>query len=54
MLLVPSGYDVLGTLIFEMQSYGDPASAAVLASALVLVVAAMLTVAGVVRRKERA
>ncbi len=53
-LLVPSGYDVLGTLIFEMQSYGDPASAAVLASALVLVVAAMLTVAGVVRRKERA
>ncbi|MBX7116987.1 MAG: iron ABC transporter permease [Myxococcaceae bacterium] len=53
-LLVPSGYDVLGTLIFEMQSYGDPASAAVLSSALVLVVAAVLTFVGALRRKERA
>jgi iron(III) transport system permease protein len=53
-LLVPSGYDVLGTLIFEMQSYGDPASGAVLSSALVLIVAAMLTFAGALRRREHA
>lgn len=51
-LLVPSGYDVLGTLIFEMQSYGDPASGAVLASAWVLLVAVLLTFAGALRKRR--
>jgi len=33
-LLVPAGRDVLGTLLFELQSYATPASAAVIACAL--------------------
>ncbi len=37
-LLVPPGKDVLGTLLFELQSYADPASASVLACAFVLMV----------------
>jgi len=41
-LLVPAGRDVLGTLLFELQSYADPASAAVIACAFVLFVLAVL------------
>ncbi|WP_224361113.1 ABC transporter permease [Hyalangium versicolor] len=37
-LLVPAGSQVLGTLLFELQSYADPAAAAVLACAFVLLV----------------
>jgi iron(III) transport system permease protein len=43
-LLVPPGTDVLGTLLFELQSYADPASAAVIACAFVLFVLAVLAV----------
>ncbi len=39
-LLVPAGQDVLGTLLFELQSYADPSAAAVLACAFVLLVLA--------------
>lgn len=34
-LLVPAGQDVLGTLLFELQSYADPSAASVLACAFV-------------------
>ncbi|WP_224242305.1 ABC transporter permease [Hyalangium gracile] len=47
-LLVPAGSQVLGTLLFELQSYADPAAAAVLACAfvaLVLVGQALLALA---------
>lgn len=37
-LLVPTGRDVLGTLLFELQSYADPGSAAVIACAFVMLV----------------
>ncbi|MFL5349289.1 MAG: ABC transporter permease [Hyalangium sp.] len=37
-LLVPAGSQVLGTLLFELQSYADPAAAAVLACAFVALV----------------
>ncbi len=37
-LLVPTGRDVLGTLLFELQSYADPGAAAVIACAFVLLV----------------
>jgi iron(III) transport system permease protein len=37
-LLIPTGRDVLGTLLFELQSYADPGSAAVIACAFVLLV----------------
>lgn len=37
-LLVPAGQDVLGTLLFELQSYADPSAAAVLACAFILLV----------------
>ncbi|AKQ70508.1 Ferric iron ABC transporter, permease protein [Myxococcus hansupus] len=37
-LLVPAGTEVLGTLLFELQSYADPAAAAVLACAFVVLV----------------
>lgn len=40
-LLIPTGRDVLGTLLFELQSYADPGSAAVLACAFVLLVLAV-------------
>jgi iron(III) transport system permease protein len=54
-LLVPAGRDVLGTLLFELQSYADPASAAVIACAFVLFVLAVLGVrAGVSARKAEA
>ncbi|MDP3503941.1 MAG: iron ABC transporter permease [Myxococcales bacterium] len=52
-LLIPTGSDVLGTLLFELQSYADPGSAAVIASALLLVVlAALLVESAMVRRAE--
>ncbi|MDY7231471.1 ABC transporter permease [Hyalangium rubrum] len=37
-LLVPAGSEVLGTLLFELQSYADPSAAAVLACAFVALV----------------
>lgn len=37
-LLVPAGTEVLGTLLFELQSYADPAAAAVLACAFIALV----------------
>lgn len=40
-LLIPTGRDVLGTLLFELQSYADPGSAAVIACAFVLLVLAV-------------
>ena len=38
-LLVPAGSEVLGTLLFELQSYADPAAAAVLACAFAALLA---------------
>ncbi|QSQ22020.1 iron ABC transporter permease [Pyxidicoccus parkwayensis] len=50
-LLVPAGSEVLGTLLFELQSYADPAAAAVLACAFVaLVVVGQALLARVGRR----
>ena len=40
-LLIPTGRDVLGTLLFELQSYADPGSAAVIACAFVMLVIAL-------------
>ncbi len=40
-LLVPAGSDLLGTVLFELMSYADPAAASVLAGAFVLVVLAV-------------
>lgn len=51
-LLVPAGRDVLGTLLFELQSYADPASAAVIACAFVLFVLAVLGVRGAVTARK--
>jgi iron(III) transport system permease protein len=53
-LLVPAGRDVLGTLLFELQSYADPASAAVLACAFVLLVLAVLALSAFVSRGQEA
>jgi iron(III) transport system permease protein len=54
-LLVPAGSEVLGTLLFELQSYADPAAAAVLACAFVaLVVVGQAVLALVGRRTEEA
>jgi iron(III) transport system permease protein len=55
-LLVPTGSDVLGTLLFELQSYADPASAAVIACAFVLLVLAVQLARAALspRWKERA
>jgi iron(III) transport system permease protein len=39
-LLIPSGRDVLGTLLFELQSYADPNGASVIACAFLLLVLA--------------
>lgn len=49
-LLVPPGHETLGTLLFDLQSYADPASASVLACAVVLVVGAGLAVSALTRR----
>ncbi len=51
-LLVPTGRDVLGTLIFELQSYADPNSAAVVACAFVAVVLAVLGASSALGPKE--
>lgn len=48
-LLIPTGRDVLGTLLFELQSYADPGSAAVIATAFAMLVLAMQTVRQVAR-----
>jgi iron(III) transport system permease protein len=40
-LLIPTGEDVLGTLLFELQSYADPGAAAVIACAFVILVMAV-------------
>jgi iron(III) transport system permease protein len=53
-LLVPAGRDVLGTLLFELQSYADPASAAVIACAFVLLVMAVLALRGWITRRAEA
>lgn len=50
-LLIPTGSDVLGTLLFELQSYADPASAAVIASSLLLIVLAGLVLQTVLQRR---
>lgn len=50
-LLAPPGVELLGTLLFEMQSYADPPSAAVLASAFVLLVLALLALLPLVRSR---
>ncbi|MBE4749168.1 iron ABC transporter permease [Corallococcus sp. ZKHCc1 1396] len=50
-LLVPAGSEVLGTLLFELQSYADPASAAVLACAFVALVVAGQAVLAWTRRR---
>lgn len=50
-LLVPAGSEVLGKLLFDLQSYADPAAAAVLACAFVaLVVLGQAVLALVARR----
>jgi len=50
-LLVPAGTEVLGTLLFELQSYADPAAAAVLACAFIaLVVVGQALLAMLTRR----
>jgi len=53
-LLIPTGRDVLGTLLFELQSYADPASAAAIASAMLLVVLGALGLQHVVSRRLEA
>ncbi|MBS1149314.1 MAG: transporter, permease protein [Myxococcaceae bacterium] len=41
-LLVPTGQDLLGTVLFELMSYADPAAASVLAGGFVLIVLTVL------------
>ncbi|MBL8915914.1 MAG: iron ABC transporter permease [Archangium sp.] len=50
-LLLPTGRDVLGTLLFELQSYADPGSAAVIACAFVLLVIVLQLTQAVATRK---
>ncbi|RKI57016.1 iron ABC transporter permease, partial [Corallococcus sp. AB049A] len=50
-LLVPAGSEVLGTLLFELQSYADPAAAAVLACAFVALVVVGQAVLAWARRR---
>jgi iron(III) transport system permease protein len=51
-LLVPAGQEVLGTLLFELQSYADPSAASVLACAFILlVIAGQLALATLQRRR---
>jgi iron(III) transport system permease protein len=52
-LLVPAGSEVLGTLLFELQSYADPAAAAVLACAFVALVVLGQAVLALARREAR-
>lgn len=51
-LLVPTGQDLLGTLLFELMSYADPAAASVLAGGFVLIVLAVLSARAVVVRRS--
>ncbi len=51
-LLIPTGRDVLGTLLFELQSYADPGSAAVIACAFVLLVVLLQFVQSIFAPKE--
>lgn len=53
-LLVPSGSEVLGTLVFELQSYADPGAAAVIACAFVVMVIVMMIGITAVSRPRRA
>ena len=50
-LLVPAGSEVLGTLLFELQSYADPSAAAVLACAFVALVLLGQGLLALVRRR---
>ncbi|XSF06759.1 iron ABC transporter permease [Myxococcus faecalis] len=50
-LLVPAGSEVLGKLLFDLQSYADPASAAVLACAFVALVVAGQAVLALASRR---
>ncbi len=50
-LLVPAGSEVLGTLLFELQSYADPSAAAVLACAFVALVLVGQALLALVRRR---
>jgi iron(III) transport system permease protein len=53
-LLIPTGSDVLGTLLFDLQSYADPGSAAVIACSLLgLVMLAQLIHTGARERWPR-
>jgi iron(III) transport system permease protein len=51
-LLSPTGSDLLGTLLFELQSYADPNAAAVVACTLVQLVLAAQALQALARRKE--
>jgi iron(III) transport system permease protein len=51
-LLVPAGSQVLGTLLFELQSYADPAAASVLACAFVALVLLGQAVLSLARRRS--
>ncbi len=42
-MLVPPGAEVLGTLLFELQSYADPGAASVVACAFLVVVVVLMT-----------
>jgi iron(III) transport system permease protein len=50
-LLVPPGRELLGPLLFEMQSYADPPAASVLASSFVLLVFVVLSIVTLSRRR---
>ncbi|QSQ12334.1 ABC transporter permease [Myxococcus landrumensis] len=50
-LLVPAGSEVLGKLLFDLQSYADPAAAAVLACAFVMLVVLGQVVLALVSRR---
>jgi iron(III) transport system permease protein len=54
-LLIPSGSEVLGTLVFELQSYADPGSAAVIACAFIglVMIATILATTMNSRRRRR-
>ncbi len=52
-LLVPSGSEVLGTLVFELQSYADPGAAAVIACAFVIMVILVMTLTLALNRSRR-
>jgi iron(III) transport system permease protein len=51
-LLISTGSDVLGTLLFELQSHAHPNAAAVIACACVLLVLAAQALQALARRKE--